>query len=183
MRSVANVNILFQFSAVCDVTKPSARAQAIFSCLWRHKAISASSSQILQKINDGWRGLVIDCGQLREQKKSLREDGISSCLWRHKDISASLGEIFRKNAGRCTSARAWEIFRKNADRSMWSVAKRKTSFCILPFLWRHKKSVRHRVFLGGLPAKYFPSPTGLNFGDRTRTGVFPVVWPYAKMWY
>ena len=152
MRSVANVNILFQFSAVCDVTKPSARAQAI-----------------LQKINDGWRGLVIDCGQLREQKKSL---GISSCLWRHKDISASPGDFSQK---------CWPVYVLRA--SMWSVAKRKTSFCILPFLWRHKKCVRHRVLLGGLPAKYFPSPTGLNFGDRTRTGVFPVVWPYAKMWY
>ena len=135
----------------------------------KHRQGSGISESHESCHDDGWRGLVIDCGQLPEQKKSL---GISSCLWRHKDISASLGDFSQK---------CWPVYVLRA--SMWSVAKRKTSFCILPFLWRHKKSVRHRVFLGGLPAKYFPSPTGLNFGDRTRTGVFPVVWPYAKMWY
>ena len=37
-------------------------------------------------------------------------------------------------------------------------------------------SLRHSVFPSGHPSKYWPSPTLLNFGDRTRTGVFNVVW-------
>ena len=39
------------------------------------------------------------------------------------------------------------------------------------------KSLRHQVFPGGPPSKYYPGPTMLNFRDRTRTGVFIVVWP------
>ena len=39
------------------------------------------------------------------------------------------------------------------------------------------KSLRHRVFPGGPPSKYYPGPTLLNFRERTRTGVFSVVWP------
>ena len=38
------------------------------------------------------------------------------------------------------------------------------------------KSLRHREFPGGPPSKYYPGPTMLNFRDRTRTGVFIVVW-------
>ena len=38
------------------------------------------------------------------------------------------------------------------------------------------KSLRHQVFPGGPPSKYYPGPTMLNFRDRTRTGVFIVVW-------
>ena len=40
----------------------------------------------------------------------------------------------------------------------------------------HAKSLRHQVFPGGPPSKYYPGPTMLNFRDRTRTGVFIVVW-------
>ncbi|KAG8233045.1 hypothetical protein J437_LFUL004266 [Ladona fulva] len=39
---------------------------------------------------------------------------------------------------------------------------------------------QHPVFPGGHPSKYYPGPTMLNFGDRTRTGVFIVVWPLAR---
>ena len=39
------------------------------------------------------------------------------------------------------------------------------------------KSLRHQVFPGGPPSKYYPGPTMLNCRDRTRTGVFSVVWP------
>jgi hypothetical protein len=42
------------------------------------------------------------------------------------------------------------------------------------------KSQQHLVFPGGLPSKYYPGPTLLNFGDLTRTGAFNVVWPLAK---
>ena len=38
------------------------------------------------------------------------------------------------------------------------------------------KSLRHQVFPGGSPSKYYPGPTMLNFRDQTRTGVFIVVW-------
>ena len=36
--------------------------------------------------------------------------------------------------------------------------------------------LQHRVFPGGHPSRYWPGPTMLDFGDRTRTGVFMVVW-------
>ena len=39
------------------------------------------------------------------------------------------------------------------------------------------KRLQHPVFPGGHPSKYWPGPTLLNYGDRTRTGVFNVVWP------
>ena len=38
------------------------------------------------------------------------------------------------------------------------------------------KSLRHQVFPGGPPSKYYPGPTMLNFRDQMRTGVFIVVW-------
>ena len=38
------------------------------------------------------------------------------------------------------------------------------------------KSLRHLVFPGGPPSKYYLGPTMLNFRDQTRTGVFIVVW-------
>ena len=41
------------------------------------------------------------------------------------------------------------------------------------------KSQQHPVFPGGLPSKYYPGPTLLNFSDRTRTGAFNMVWPLA----
>ena len=37
--------------------------------------------------------------------------------------------------------------------------------------------VQHRVFCldGHHPSRYQPHPTGLNFGEQTGTGVFPLV--------
>ena len=38
------------------------------------------------------------------------------------------------------------------------------------------RRVQHRVFyLDGHPSRYQPRPTGLNFGEQTGTGVFPLV--------
>lgn len=37
-------------------------------------------------------------------------------------------------------------------------------------------SLQHLLFPGGHPSKYWAGPTLLDFGDRTRTGVFNVVW-------
>ena len=42
------------------------------------------------------------------------------------------------------------------------------------------ESQQHLVFPGGLPSKYYPGPTLLNFGDLTRTGAFNVVWPLTE---
>ena len=37
------------------------------------------------------------------------------------------------------------------------------------------QGVQHRVFyLDGQPSRYQPRPTGLNFGEQTGTGVFPL---------
>ena len=38
-------------------------------------------------------------------------------------------------------------------------------------------SLQHLLFPGGHPSRYWAGPTLLNFGDRTRTGAFSVVWP------
>ena len=45
---------------------------------------------------------------------------------------------------------------------------------------RRIKSQRHPEFPSGLPSKYYPGPMLLNFSDRTRTGVFNMVWPLTK---
>ena len=38
------------------------------------------------------------------------------------------------------------------------------------------QGVQHKVFyLDGHPSRYQPRPTGLNFGEQTGTGVFPLV--------
>jgi hypothetical protein len=44
-----------------------------------------------------------------------------------------------------------------------------------------KECQRHAVFPGGHPSKYYPHPTSLNYGERTRTGVSDVVWPLAEV--
>ena len=45
---------------------------------------------------------------------------------------------------------------------------------------RNKKSQQHQEFPSGLPSKYYPGPMLLNFSDRTRTGVFNMVWPLTS---
>ena len=44
---------------------------------------------------------------------------------------------------------------------------------------KEKASQQHLVFPGGHPSKYWLDPTLLNFADRTRSGVFNVVWSLA----
>ena len=44
---------------------------------------------------------------------------------------------------------------------------------------KKKWSQQHPVFPGGHPSKYWLDSTLLNFSDRTRTGVFNVIWPLA----
>ena len=36
-----------------------------------------------------------------------------------------------------------------------------------------KKSLHYEVFPGGQPSRYYPHPTGFDFGDRTSPGFFP----------
>ena len=43
-----------------------------------------------------------------------------------------------------------------------------------------EKSQRHPEFPSGLPSKYYPGPTLLNYSDLTRTGVFNMVWPLTS---
>ena len=39
---------------------------------------------------------------------------------------------------------------------------------------------QHPVFPGGHPSKYWRGSMLLNFGDRTRTGVFSMIWPLTR---
>ena len=39
------------------------------------------------------------------------------------------------------------------------------------------KRLQHSEFPGCLQPYYYPSPKGLNFTDRTRSGALPLVWP------
>ncbi len=43
-----------------------------------------------------------------------------------------------------------------------------------------QKSQQHQEFPSGLPSKYYPGPMLLNFSDRTRTGVFNMVWTLTR---
>ena len=43
-----------------------------------------------------------------------------------------------------------------------------------------KESQQHPVFPGGHPSKYWLGSMLLNFSDRTRTGVFNMIWPLAR---
>ena len=56
-------------------------------------------------------------------------------------------------------------------------------------MWTHKFQIgnqihnkiylQHMVFPGGHPFKYWPCPTLANFSDRTRTGIFNVIWSWT----
>ena len=70
----------------------------------------------------------------------------------------------------------WMLPSKNGQQCHCSLAKKK---------WHHhsiKKGCcqQHPVFPGGHPSKYWLGSTLLNFSDRTRTGVFNVIWPLVK---
>ena len=43
-------------------------------------------------------------------------------------------------------------------------------------------SKQHPVFPGGHPSKYWLGSMLLNCSDRTRTGVFNMIWPLARVW-
>ena len=43
-----------------------------------------------------------------------------------------------------------------------------------------KESQQHPVFPGGHPSKYWLGSMLLNYSDRTRTGVFNMIWPLAR---
>ena len=46
---------------------------------------------------------------------------------------------------------------------------------------KKKDCQQHPVFPSGHPSKYWLGSTLLNFSDRTRTGVFSVIWPLASV--
>ena len=62
------------------------------------------------------------------------------------------------------------------------VSEIKTMVIILCRFCKSSKSLRHRGFPGGTPSKYYSGPTMLDFRDRTRTGVFIVVWSQTLFW-
>ena len=43
-----------------------------------------------------------------------------------------------------------------------------------------KKSLQYEVFPGGQPSRYYPRPTGFDFGDRTSPGFFPCFFFISK---
>jgi hypothetical protein len=45
---------------------------------------------------------------------------------------------------------------------------------------KNKKSQRHPEFPSGLTSIYYLGQMLLNFNDRTKTGLFNLVWPMAK---
>ena len=47
--------------------------------------------------------------------------------------------------------------------------------------YEKKKSQQHPVFPGGHPSKYWLGSMLVNFSDRTRTGVFNMIWPLARI--
>ena len=47
--------------------------------------------------------------------------------------------------------------------------------------YEKKESQQHPVFPGGHPSKYWLGSMLLNFSDRTRTGVFNMIWPLARI--
>ena len=90
------------------------------------------------------------------------------------------------------------VARERKNRRLWGVSKKQSSRFtwkkILSgrdsFVWNiknhkrakveNKKSQQHQEFPSGLPSKYYPGPMLLNFSDRTRTGVFNMVWPLTE---
>ena len=43
-----------------------------------------------------------------------------------------------------------------------------------------KKSLQYEVFPGGQPSRYYPRPTGFDFGDRTSPGFFLFFFLFLK---
>ena len=61
-----------------------------------------------------------------------------------------------------------DIDSSRAQKRKWEKKKKK--------FWRQQ----HPVFPGGHPSKYWLGSMLLNFSDRTRTGVFNMIWPLAR---
>ena len=88
-----------------------------------------------------------------------------------------------------TLAKAVEILKTPQNPNFW-VPKKILVYCTATccYSWetelvgRAKKMwcQQHPVFPGGHPSKYWLGSTLLNFSDRTRTGVFSVIWPLAS---
>ena len=61
-----------------------------------------------------------------------------------------------------------DIDSSRAQKRKWETLQKK--------FWRQQ----HPVFPGGHPSKYWLGSMLLNFSDRTRTGVFNMIWPLAR---
>jgi hypothetical protein len=83
----------------------------------------------------------------------------SFAMYLHRETSPNLSKsIFSPNYWQLNSSRAqkWETLQK--------------------MFWCQQ----HPVFPGGHPSKYWLGSMLLNFSDRTRTGVFNMIWPLAR---
>ena len=98
--------------------------------------------------------------------------------WQKMPFSIATGMIAtcHKRWQRPTEPNGWLLPSKNGRQCHCSFAQKK---------WHHppeKKGCcqQHPVFPGGHPSKYWLGSTLLNFSDRTRTGVFNVIWPLSS---
>ena len=71
------------------------------------------------------------------------------------------------------------IFGKNSG-NPWRNLGQKSKEILEKSKKKKEGSQQHPVFPGGHPSKYWLDSTLLNFSDRTRTGVFNVIWPLAS---
>ena len=125
------------------------------------KLSNVESSQYL----DGWPPGNTGCCWLNSTFwPAFSFDGI--CLVFSQDFVSCFHKIFQpflwQNSGNL------EEWTRKEERNLEKKSRRKK-----------EGSQQHPVFPGGHPSKYWLDSTLLNFSDRTRTGVFNVIWPLA----
>ena len=126
------------------------------------KLSNVESSQYL----DGWPPGNTGCCWLNSTFwPAFSFDGI--CLVFSQDFVSCFHKIFQpflwQNSGNL------EEWTRKEERNLEKKSRRKK-----------EGSQQHPVFPGGHPSKYWLDSTLLNFSDRTRTGVFNVIWPLAS---
>ena len=130
--------------------------------------------------------LEISCAHLGTVAQcSVDPQCASSAKMKHLETSQKLSETLKKNHE--TS--------RNFDQFPWistcTKTKNKASVYIITRIYpknanivlnhEKKESQQHPVFPGGHPSKYWLGSMLLNFSDRTRTGVFNMIWPLARI--
>ena len=96
-----------------------------------------------------------------------------SCIRSNWNLRVNFEEGGNRSARRKPSKSGWDRLKLNPH----------TTFVVevegvidVQYASLTSQGVQHRVFyLDGHPSRYQPRPTGLNFGEQTGTGVFPLV--------